>query len=76
MFYDVSRRWVYVLTSKEFLEVFRQEDPDHYRRIGHYPTPPHSQTGLFVPELDRLFVAVPAQGQQSAEIRVYQPRGQ
>lgn len=76
MFYDASRRWIYVLTSKGFLEVFQQEDPDHFRRIAHYPTPPHSQTGPFAPELDRLFVAVAAQGEQSAEIRVYQPRGQ
>ena len=72
LFYDSARSRVYVLTSKGFLEVFQQKDPDHYDRIGHYPTPPRSQTGLFVPEWGKLFVAVPAQNDQSAEIRVYQ----
>jgi hypothetical protein len=60
-----------VLTGKGFVEVFQQKDPDHYNRIARYSTPPRSQTGLFVPEWGELFVAVPAQGEQSAEIRVY-----
>jgi hypothetical protein len=60
-----------VLTAAGFLEVFQQKDPDHYGRIGHYPTPPHTQTGLFVAEWGKLFAAVQRQGGQSAEIRVY-----
>ena len=34
--------------------------------------PPHTQTGLFVPELGKLFAAAQGQGDQSAEIRVYE----
>jgi hypothetical protein len=71
LFYDSQRRRVYVLTSVGFLDVFQETDPDHYPRIGHYPTPPHTQTGLFVPEWGRLFAAAQKQGDQSAEIRVY-----
>ncbi len=71
LFYDSARHRVYVLTSKGFLEVFEQRDADHYKRIARYPTPPGSQTGLFVPEWGELFVAVRAQNEQSAEIRVY-----
>lgn len=71
LFYDSSRGRIYVLTSKGFLEVFQQKDPDHYNRIARYPTPPRSQTGLFVQDWRKLFVAVPAQGEHSAEIRVY-----
>lgn len=71
LFYDSSRRRIYVLTSKEFLEVFEQKDADHYGRIARLPVPPGAQTGLFVPEWGKLFVAVPAQGDQSAEIRMY-----
>ena len=44
---------------------------EHYNRIARYSTPPRSQTGLFVPEWEELFVAAPAQGEQGAEIRVY-----
>ena len=72
LFYDSARRRVYVLTAEGYLEVFEQKDPDHYNRMARYPTPPRSQTGLFVPEWGKLFVAVPAQKDQSAEIRVYQ----
>jgi hypothetical protein len=72
LFYDSVRRRVYVLTSVGYLEVFEQKDADHYNRIAQYPTPSRSQTGLFVQEWGKLFVAVPAQNEQSAEVRVYQ----
>jgi DNA-binding beta-propeller fold protein YncE len=72
LFYDARRSRVYVLTSQGFLEVFQQKGPDHYDRIARYPTPPRTQTGLFVPEWGKLFAAVQKQGEQSAEIRVYQ----
>jgi DNA-binding beta-propeller fold protein YncE len=71
LFYDSARHRVYVLTSKQFLEVFEQKDADHYDRIARYPIPPGSQTGLFVSDWGKLFVAVPAQGEQKAEVRVY-----
>jgi hypothetical protein len=71
LFYDSLRRRVYVLTSVGYLEVFEQKDADHYNRIARYPTPSRSQTGLFVQEWGKLFVAAPAQNDQSAEIRVY-----
>jgi DNA-binding beta-propeller fold protein YncE len=72
LFYDSRRGRVYVLTSAGFLEVFQDKDHNHYERIERYPTPPHTQTGLFVPEWGRLFAAAPREGEQSAEIRVYQ----
>ena len=72
LFYDPQRGRIYVLTSQGFLEVFQQKDPDHYARVALYPTPPHTQTGLFVPEWGKLFAAVQRQGEQDAELRVYQ----
>lgn len=74
LFYDSSRGRIYVLTSQGFLEVIQQKDPDHYDRIARYPTPPGTQTGLFVPVWQKLFAAAPQQGQQSAEIRIYRVR--
>ena len=72
LFYDSFKGQVYVLTSQGFLEVFQQKDSDHYDRIARYPTPPGTQTGIFVPEWGKVFAAVRKQGEQSAEIRVYQ----
>jgi len=72
LFYDSRRSRIYVLTAVGFLEVFQQRDPDHYDRIAHYPTPPHTQTGLFVPEWGMLFAAAQRQGDQSAKVLVYE----
>jgi hypothetical protein len=72
LFYDSIRHRVYVLTSEGYMEVFEQKDADHYDRIARYPTPSGSQTGLFVPEWEKLFVAVRAESGQSAEVRMYQ----
>jgi len=72
LFYDSRRGRVYVLTAAGFLEVFQDRDHSHYDRIAHYPTPTHAQTGLFVPEWGKLFAAAQGQGEQSAEIRVYE----
>ena len=72
LFYDSALRRIYVLTAEGYLEVFGQKDPDHYDRVARYPTPAGSQTGLFVPEWGKLFVAVRAQSGQSAELRIYQ----
>jgi len=68
----LSKNRLYVLTSLGYLEVFEQRDADHYDRIARYPTPSSSQTGLFVPQWGRLFVAVRAQSGQNAEVRIYQ----
>lgn len=71
LFFDSQSGRIFVLTSKGFIEVFQQKDPDHYERIARYPTPPHTQTGLYVPEWGKLFAAVQRQGEQGAEVRVY-----
>jgi len=72
LFYDSVRRRVYVLTSAGYIEVFEEKNADQYNRIARYPTPAGSQTGLFVPEWGKLFVAVRAQSGQNAEVRIYQ----
>jgi DNA-binding beta-propeller fold protein YncE len=72
LFYDSQRGRVYVLTGAGFLEVFQDRDHNHFDKIGHFATPPHTQTGLFVPEWGKLFAAAQGQGDQGAEIRVYE----
>jgi hypothetical protein len=74
LFYDSVRARVYVLTRESALDVFSQKDPDHYERIARYPTPPRTQTGLFVPEWGKLFAAAPSQDKHQAEILVYEAK--
>ena len=64
-----------MLATVGFIEVFQQKDADHYDRIARYPTPPGTQTGLFVPEMGRLFAGVQGRGaQQPSEILVYEAK--
>jgi DNA-binding beta-propeller fold protein YncE len=72
LFYDSARSRIYVLNALGAIDVFQQKDPDHYALIASVPTPPRSQTGLFVPEWGKLFVGVIQQGKENAEIRVYE----
>ena len=70
LFFDASKGRIYIL-GEGFIEVWQEKDPDHYERIGRYPTPADGRTGLFVPDLEELFETIPHHGQQGAEILVY-----
>jgi hypothetical protein len=76
IFYDAGRRVVYVIGGEGAVEVFRQRDPDHYEPDGRIATAPGARTGLLVPALNRLFVAVPHRGLQSARVLVYEVKGE
>jgi len=54
-----------------FINIIQQPDANHYNLIGSIPTSPGARTPLFVPELNRFYVAVPHQEGQESEIRVY-----
>ncbi|MBI3875660.1 MAG: hypothetical protein HY300_06805 [Verrucomicrobia bacterium] len=74
LFYDGKHRRIYATGAEGTLDVIEQVDADHYRVLAQLPTAPLARTCLFVPELDRLFVAVPQQKDRDAEVRIYQPR--
>src|SRR5215472_892415 len=71
LFYDSARNRIYVLNALGSIDVFQQKDPDHYDLIASIPTPPDTKTGLFVPDLGKLFVGVVQQGATEAEVREY-----
>jgi DNA-binding beta-propeller fold protein YncE len=72
VFFDARRRRLYVVCGEGFVDVIDQADSDRYKRSIKIPTASGARTGLFVPERDALFVAVPHRGAQAAEIRRYQ----
>jgi len=72
LFFDAARQRVYVIGGEGFVDVVDQKDAEHYNRIAHYPTAPGARTGLFVPALGKLFIAVPHRGEQHPEILVYE----
>lgn len=74
LFYDAAKARVYVIGGQGFVDVFEQKNPNHYVRIGHFPTAAGARTGFFVPEWGQLFVAVPHRERQRAEVLIYDAR--
>jgi len=71
LFFDAERKRVYVICGEGRVDVFRQDDADHYSQIGSVKTASRARTGLFVPEEGRLYVAAPAVDGTTARILVY-----
>ncbi len=59
VFFDAKRRRLYVSCGEGFVDVL-QGDAAGYQPLAHIPTHSGARTSLFVPELDRLFVAARA----------------
>jgi len=72
LFLDARRHRIYVICGEGFVESL-DSTGDGFSRAGRARTSSGSRTGLFVPELDRLFVAVPAHPGESAAILVLRP---
>jgi len=72
LFYDTKRHRVYAICGAGKIDIIDQTDPNTYAASARVNTADGARTGLFVPERDTLFVAVPHRGAQQAEIRAYQ----
>jgi DNA-binding beta-propeller fold protein YncE len=72
VFVDAKRRRVYVSCGEGVVDVLEQSESG-YRHLARVPTVSGARTSLFVPELDRLFVAVRARLNEPAAIWVFRP---
>jgi len=72
VFVDAKRDRVYLSCGEGFVDVLAV-DGTAYRRVAHIATSSGARTSLFVPELDRLMLAVPARGGTAAGIWIYRP---
>jgi DNA-binding beta-propeller fold protein YncE len=70
VFVDEKRHRVYVSCGAGAIDIF---DARSYERLSRLPTVSGARTSLFVPELDRLFLAVRAGGGNPAAIWVFGP---
>jgi len=71
VFYDGKRHLIYVVCGAGKIDIIDQTNPDTYETLARVDTANGARTGLYVPEQDTLFVAVPHRGSQNAEIRAY-----
>jgi DNA-binding beta-propeller fold protein YncE len=72
MFVDAKRRRLYVSCGEGFVDVLDSAN-SAYARLARITTLPGARTSLFVPEIDRFFVAARASAEQPAAIWVFRP---
>ena len=72
LFIDAKRRRIYVICGEGYVDTL-DTSGDAYTRVGSFATSDGSRTGLFVPDLDRLFVAVRASRSETAAVWVLRP---
>ena len=73
LFVDSKRHRVYVSCGEGFIDVFSLGAGD-YRRVLHLPTISGARTSLFVPQLDRLYLAARASGSTPPAVWVFRPQ--
>jgi hypothetical protein len=71
VFIDAKRKQAYVICGEGVVDILKAAPK--FEHIGRIHTVPGARTGLFVPELDRLFVAVRASGTEPAAIWILRP---
>jgi hypothetical protein len=72
VFVDPQRSRVYLSCGEGFIDVLAAT-PDGYVGVAQVATAIGARTALFVPELDRLYVAVRSSGAEPAAIWVFRP---
>jgi YVTN family beta-propeller protein len=72
VFVDDKRQHVYLSCGDGYLDVFEPQE-NSYHRAAHIPTIAGARTSLFVPEIDRLFVAARANPSEPAAVWVFRP---
>jgi hypothetical protein len=62
IWYEPTRKRIYVTGGEGFIDVFQQLDPDHYTRIGHVPTALGARTSIIWSTRTRqgMTIAAPA----------------
>jgi hypothetical protein len=70
LFLDTKRKLIYITCGAGFIDVLKAED-SKYSRVTRLATVAGARTGLFVPDMERLFLAVRAQAREPASIWIY-----
>jgi len=72
VFFDSSRKRIYVIGAEGLISVFQQDDPDHYELIANVPSGIGIRTGYYFTKRDRFYVGVPAKGSEPAQVWTYE----
>jgi DNA-binding beta-propeller fold protein YncE len=73
LMFDPANKRIYATSGGAgAVDVYKENDPDHYQSMGQIPSGPGGKTGVLVPQLGRLFVPVPPRGATAAEVYAYE----
>lgn len=79
MWYDATRRRVYVPGGEGLIFVYQQTDADHYTLLAKVPSTIGGRTSAYFGQVGKhnsLFLAVPGRSNRGAELWVYETRDQ
>jgi DNA-binding beta-propeller fold protein YncE len=71
LFYEPSSHRAYLISGSGNIDVYQVAPDKSLKPVGSIKTGPGAKTGLLVPSIHSLFVAVPAEGAATAQVRVY-----
>lgn len=72
IWFDEKNKQIYLTGGEGYLDVIAQKDQNNYQEIAKIPTGQGGRTSLFVPALDRLYIAIPDYFGQDAKIEVFE----
>jgi hypothetical protein len=77
VYFDAARKRIYISGGRGedvgSVYVYQQKGSDSYEIAGKIPTRPGAGTSFWSPELNRYYVAAPANGTEQAAILVFEP---
>jgi DNA-binding beta-propeller fold protein YncE len=73
--YDASSHRLYVPGGEGYMGIYDTGDPDHLKLVEKVTTEPGAKTGLLLPDMHRLFLAVsPGDSKAMAKVLTYEVR--
>jgi DNA-binding beta-propeller fold protein YncE len=72
VFFDATRKRIYVIGGEGVISVIQQTDPDHYELVANVPSSVGVRTGYFFAKRDRFYVGVPAKGNEPAQVWTFE----
>jgi hypothetical protein len=74
LFFDASRKRIYVAGGQASLSVYDMHDPDHYSFLERVPTTIGARTAFFFASRDQLYLGIPAKEGQPSQIWAFGPQ--
>ena len=77
IWYDATRKRIYVPSGEGFIFVYQQIDADRYERIAKIPSAIGARTSVYTGQVGKhnsLYLAVPGRSNKGAELWIYETR--